>query len=413
MGFSVNRIAQSLVRPAEPTPIESKSLSCIDRVPGLRHTVRSLHVFEYGQEPAKVIRDALSKALVWYYPFAGRFVGSIPDGDVHVACTREGVWFVEAEAGFTLGDVNKLDHPLVISEDELLPQPGPDMDPLSMPVMMQVTEFTCGGFVIGLIAVHTLADGLGAAQFLNTIADLAQGLPEPTVKPVWGRELIPNPPTLPPGPPPVFPSFNLQQHVSDVDSTDVAYVKAQYMDSIGHFCSTFDVCIAKAWQARTRSIGLSQETPVHVCFFASTRHLLKSLPDGYYGNCFYPVTATATSGAVTSAKLIEVVKMIRDAKVKLSGDFARWAVGDFKKDPYELTFEYNSLFVSDWTRLGFLEVDYGWGTPSHVVPFQYVHFMAVAILAPPPAPKKGTRIMTQCVEKEHLSAFQNEMKSFF
>jgi Transferase family len=138
MGFSVTQKIQSLVRPAEPTLTVSESLSIIDRVPGLRHTVRSLHVFEHGQEPARVIRNALSKALVWYYPFAGRFVGSVPDGDVHVACTGEGVWFVEAEAGCTLGDVNKLDHPLVISEDELLPQPGPGMDPLSMPVMMQV-----------------------------------------------------------------------------------------------------------------------------------------------------------------------------------------------------------------------------------------------------------------------------------
>ncbi|KAF3338316.1 10-deacetylbaccatin III 10-O-acetyltransferase [Carex littledalei] len=412
MGFSVNRITQSFVRPAESTPVVSESLSCIDRVPGLRHTVRSLHVFEHGQKPASV-RNALSKALVWYYPFAGRFVGSIPDGDVHVACTGEGIWFVEAKAGYTLGHVNKLDHPLMISEDELLPQPGPDMDPLSIPVMMQVTEFTCGGFIIGLIAVHTMTDGLGAAQFLNAIADLARGLPEPTVKPVWSRELIPNPPKLPPGPPPVFPSLNLQQHVSDVDSADVALVKAQYLNSTGHYCSTFDVCIAKAWQARTLSIGLSPETLVHVCFFASTRHLLKSLPEGFYGNCFYPVTATSTSGAVTSAKLIEVVKMIRDAKGKLPEDFARWSVGDFKKDPYDLAFEYNSLFVSDWTRLGFLEVDYGWGTPSHLVPFQYVHFMAVAILAPPPKPKKGTRIMTQCVEKEHLLAFQDEMKSIF
>ncbi|KAJ3694056.1 hypothetical protein LUZ60_009536 [Juncus effusus] len=413
MDFTITRTTQSFVCPAEQTPNVTLPLSVIDRVPGLRHTVRSLHVFEQGQQAAKVIKDALSRVLVWYYPFAGRFVGSVPSRDVHVNCTGEGVWFVEAEAGCTLGNAKQLDHPLVISEDDLLPQPQSDMDPLSTPVMMQVTEFTCGGFVIGLIAVHTLADGLGAAQFLNAISELARGLTEPTVKPVWARELIPCPPKLPPSPPPVFPSFNLQQHMTDVDSANVGHVKAQYMESTGHYCSTFDVCIAKAWQARTRAIGLKPDNPVHVCFFASTRHLLQIIPKGFYGNCFYPVIATATSGDVASAKLIDVVKMIRDAKAKLPSEFAKWAVGDFKKDPYELTFAYNSLFVSDWTRLGFLEVDYGWGTPSHLVPFQYVHFMAVAILAPPPAPKKGTRIMTQCVEEEHLSVFKDEMKAFF
>lgn len=41
---------------------------------------------------------------------------------------------------------------------------------------LQVTEFTCGGFVVGLISVHTIADGLGAGQFINAVADYARGL---------------------------------------------------------------------------------------------------------------------------------------------------------------------------------------------------------------------------------------------
>jgi hypothetical protein len=54
-----------------------------------------------------------------------------------------------------------------------------------------VTEFSCGGFVVGLISVHTIADGLGAGQFINTVAAYARGATSATPKPVWARDVIP------------------------------------------------------------------------------------------------------------------------------------------------------------------------------------------------------------------------------
>lgn len=107
-----------------------------------------------------------------------------------------------------------------------------------------------------------------------------------------------------------------------------------------------------------------------------------------------------------------MVRAVRDAKARLAADFARWAAGGFEQDPYELTFSYDSLFVSDWTRLGFLEADYGWGAPAHVVPFSYNPFMAVAVIGAPPAPKPGARVMTMCVTEKHLPEFQDQMNAF-
>ena len=158
------------------------------------------------------------------------------------------------------------------------------------------------------------------------------------------------------------------------------------------------------------------ESKVHVCFFANTRHLLtQELPKngGFYGNCFYPVSVTATAEEVVTAGLLDVIRMIRNGKARLPLEFSKWAAGDASVDPYQLTFEHNVLFVSDWTRLGFFEVDYGWGAPNHIVPFTYADYMAVAVLGAPPSPKKGTRIMTQCVEEKHLMDFKDEMKAFF
>ena len=105
MSISVMRTGQSLVGPCEPTPSEMLYLSIIDRVPGLRHMVRSLHVFKHGQEPAKVVREAVSMAPVKYYPFARWFIDSMHCDDVRIACTGKGAWFVEATANCCLEEV--------------------------------------------------------------------------------------------------------------------------------------------------------------------------------------------------------------------------------------------------------------------------------------------------------------------
>lgn len=259
------------------------------------------------------------------------------------------------------------------------------------------------------MCIHTIADGLGAAQFINAIGDLARG-PKPAVHPILSRDLIPTPPQLPPGPPPVFPSFKLMSFVTDLHPDYITKIKDSYFETTSKHCSAFDISVAKAWQARTRAINLNPEAPVSVCFFANTRHLL-TREGGFYGNCFYPVTVTATSGVIRNGEILDVVQIVRDAKARLPTEFEMWGRGVFEEDPYTLKFTYDSLFVSDLSRLGFREVDFGWGMPVNVVPFSYADFMAVAIFGTPPVPKKGMRVMTKCVEEEHLQVFQQEMEN--
>jgi len=281
---------------------------------------------------------------------------------------------------------------------------------------MQVTEFSCGSFVVGLICCHSLADGLGAAQFINAVGDYARGLPKPRVSPVWARDIIPSPPSLSSAPPVFSRMFQFRHLAVDLSLDGIARVKSQFLQSTGQRCSTFDVTVAKVWQARTRSLRLADPaTRVSLCFFANTRHLLRggaAADAGFYGNCFYTVTVSAKSSAVVGADTAGVVAMIRDAKARLPAEFARWAAGErVEPDPYDLSFSYELLFVSDWTRLG-LDADYGWGTPSQVISFAFVPFMPKAIIGAPPAPKAGARIMTRCVEEENLPEFRDEMEAF-
>ena len=104
--FSVLHYEPELVVPAEPTPLETKRLSDIDDQEGLRMQLRFIIFYEEnpaleGKNPSKVIREAIAKALVYYYPLAGRLRAE-PNRKVVVDCNGEGILFVEAEADISL-----------------------------------------------------------------------------------------------------------------------------------------------------------------------------------------------------------------------------------------------------------------------------------------------------------------------
>ena len=137
MALSVIRTKRSMVKPAEQTPLTTLELSTMDRIPVLRVNTRTLHVFRHGPGAASVIKEALSRALVYYYPLAGRLTESKP-GYPQIQCSGDGVWFVEASAGCNLDSVNYLDDVYSVPYENLLPDHIPQtqhMDPL---VQMQV-----------------------------------------------------------------------------------------------------------------------------------------------------------------------------------------------------------------------------------------------------------------------------------
>lgn len=109
LSFTVRRGEPVLVAPAEPTPHEFKRLSDIDDQEGLRFQIPVIQFYGNGNElsttkgrdPAKVIKDAIAKALVFYYPFAGRLREG-PERKLVVECTGEGVLFIEADADVRL-----------------------------------------------------------------------------------------------------------------------------------------------------------------------------------------------------------------------------------------------------------------------------------------------------------------------
>lgn len=417
MAFSVIRSSRGLIRPLERTPSGILDLSVIDRLPVLRCNARTLHVFRHGPEAAQVIKEALSKALVPYYPLAG-WLKESSQGQLQIECSAQGVWFVEASANCTLDTVSYFDNVMSIPYDDLLPDYVPETKGTEPLVQMQVTQFECGGFVIGLIFCHAICDGLGAAQFLNAVGENARGLEHPSTTPVWCRDFCPLPPqqekmnTLPKLPP-AMPNYRLQHANIDISLDQIKQVKTEFRDSTSQMCSTFEAVAATFWKFRTLAVNFEQNTEVKLVFFANCRQLLEPpLPKGFYGNCFFPVTITTSSETLAQASNVEVIKLIQEAKGNLPVEFSKYLKGDYMKngeDPFAPPLIYTTLFISEWGRLGFNQVDYGWGPPVHIVPIQGSSIIPVGIVGSLPLPKKGIRLMTWCVEEVHRQPFIDQM----
>ncbi|TVU35949.1 hypothetical protein EJB05_17856 [Eragrostis curvula] len=413
---TVSKSPPALIPPAGPTPGGHLPLSSIDKTAAVRVSVDFIQVFpraidsEAVDQDAAVaaMRDGFAKALVPYYPVAGRIAEPTP-GEPVVDCTGEGVWFVEAAASCALADVNNLERPLLIPKEELLARPPPEEKLEDLILTAQVTKFTCGGFAVGICFSHLVFDGQGAAQFLKAAGEMARGQPAPSVSPVWDRDAIPDPPKLPRGPPPSFTAFSFVTQVVEISPESIARIKKDFEDATGQTCSTFDAC-------RALAAGLPDDAEVRLGFAASTRHLLQGvLPcvDGYYGNCVYPVGITRTSKVMREASLPEVVAVMREAKEALTKRFNDWMSGGAGDDHYNVPLDYGTVTVSDWSRVGFNEVDYGFGEPGYVFTLNDdVNIVASVIYLKPPAPKRGIRLMLRCVEEPHAAAFADELAKF-
>ena len=111
--FIVNQGEPTRVSPAEETEKGLYYLSNLDQ--NIAVIVRTIYFFKSeskGNENAvEVVKNGLSKILVYHYPLAGRLTIS-SEGKLIVDCTGEGAVFVEAEANCGLeemGDITKPD----------------------------------------------------------------------------------------------------------------------------------------------------------------------------------------------------------------------------------------------------------------------------------------------------------------
>ncbi|KAK1605162.1 hypothetical protein QYE76_028835 [Lolium multiflorum] len=378
LAYAVRRRDPELVGPAAHTPWETKHLSDLDDHEDSR-THMSLAFFyrggQNGVDPAGLIRRALGEALVPYYPLAGR-LREVEGQKLVVDCTGEGVLFVEADADVRLAELEGVGlRPPFPCWDQLLFDVEGSSGMIDCPLLhIQVTRLLCGSFVFALRFNHTICDGIGIAQFMNAIAELARGLPSTTIAPVWSRELLkardtPMPSLthrefdvlLQPSP----PADDMVMRSFTFGASDLAAIKKSLPPLLHDTTTTFEALAAFFWRARATALELPPGGNALLMVIANIRGVAEmSLPAGYYGNAIVPSTVMVDPAVLRGGSLGDVVALVRQAKAAVTSEYAR----SFIRGDQRYILSANMFLLSDARRLGFDRVDFGWGEPVYAGP---------------------------------------------
>ncbi|CAL9200952.1 unnamed protein product, partial [Musa hybrid cultivar] len=376
--LSVKQGEASLVPPAKETERVLYFLSNLDQ--NIAVIVRTVYCFkspDQGNEKAgDVIREALSKVLVHYYPLAGRLTVS-SERKLIVDCTGEGAVFVEAIADCEMeqiGDIAKPD-PSMLGK-LVYDVPGAKNMLEIPPLVAQVTKFKCGGFILGLAMNHCMFDGLGAMEFVNSWCETARGLPL-SVPPFMDRTVLEarDPPLL------EFPHHEFRE-IPDSPLTISLYqeemlYKSFYFDphriehlksratgdGVLHSCTTFEALSALVWRARTAALRVEHDQQTKLLFAVDGRSRFDPpLPKGYFGNGIVLTSALCDAGELLEKPFSFAVGLVQKAVRMITDGYMRSAIDYFEvtrvRPPLTST-----LLITTWSRLAFHATDFGWGKP--------------------------------------------------
>ncbi|GAV74201.1 Transferase domain-containing protein [Cephalotus follicularis] len=384
--FSVRRQPPELIGSAlQQTPRDLKLLSDLDD--HFRMHIEMILFYKNnpsmkGKDPVRVIREALGGALVYYYPFAGRLREG-PNEKLMVDCTDEGILFIEAEANITLEQLgDSIYQPYEYLDEFLYKVPGSE-GVLNCPVLLfQVTRLICGGFIVSIMGIHAMSDGQGFGQFMQAVTEIACGKQSPSILPIWNRELF-----NARDPPRITRTILKHEEVThshnfaDAESTcntslqSFFFAPEQFQALRNHLpadlkdrITRFILLTACLWKCRTAALGLKPDDTVRVACTSSVRGKFQNMhvPLGYYGNAFVLSAVSSRVNHLIDNPLAYAVELVMEALAQISEEYVKSLVDYFvinKGRP--LPFTTNDFCVSDNTRTGFDEVDYGWGKPVY------------------------------------------------
>ncbi|PIN24921.1 Omega-hydroxypalmitate O-feruloyl transferase [Handroanthus impetiginosus] len=403
---------------------DSLYLSNLDDMIGVRvftptvYFYKSKNSISQDKPVVQILRDALKRVLVPYYPFTGRLRQTTNKKLEVFFGPNQGVLLVEAHSDVALADLGDLSVPNPAWLKLIYQFPDEEQyKVVNMPlVIAQVTKFSCGGFSLGLRICHCLCDGFGAMQFLNAWAKTAKtGSLVLNPNPCWDREIF-----LPRDPPKIQFSHTEFKRIEERSSLTKslwegkpiqkcyrisrdyqAHLKLLAQDDGEFSCTSFDAMAAHVWRSWVKALDVKPVNyELRLTFAVNTRAKLKNPPlrDGFYGNALCVACATSTVERLADGRLSETARLVHEARLHVSEEYLRSTIDyiDLNR-PERLEFG-GKLTITQWTRFSIYEsADFGWGKPVYAGPIDLTPTPQVCVFLPEGGEGGNSGAMVLCI----------------
>ncbi|XP_008783080.2 coniferyl alcohol acyltransferase [Phoenix dactylifera] len=260
------------------------------------------------------LKTSLARALVTYYPFAGKVVTNSV-GEPELLCNNRGVDFIEAYADVELHEL-RLYNPDESVERKLVPKKKEGV------ICVQATELKCGGLVLACTFDHRIADAYSANMFLvawaETAASKAISLPPSfrrslltprrpgSYDPSLDRLYVPvsSLPALPPPSPDQEPAVN---RIYYIVADDIARIQV----AAGGQRTKIEAFTAYLWRVLSRTTRLDDK----VCRMGAvvdgrSRLARGGEMAGYFGNVLSIPCGSLRVGELKDMGLAEVAEVV-------------------------------------------------------------------------------------------------------
>ncbi|MED6139214.1 hypothetical protein PIB30_081757 [Stylosanthes scabra] len=273
-----------------------------------------------------------------------------------------------------------------------------------------------------------MCDPSGIAQFIKGIAEIAQGSSKPSVMPVWCRELLcaRDPPTVTC----LHPEYD-QPPLDDNKNVFSKPCQASFFFGpkqihalrrllplhLAQSSSTFDVLTAFLWRSHTAALHYQNPNEeVRLMYVVNARFepcrstFNPPLPEGYYGNAFVCPVVVSTVGMLCGRPLSYALELVKKSKKAATEEYVRSTADLMAMNGRPAGSLRRSFVVSDLTKSGLSDVDYGWGKPLYSG-IDGIYDIPGACYYFPHTNSKGEngKVVLICLLEEAMKRFEKEL----
>ncbi|KAL6215839.1 hypothetical protein ACLB2K_015266 [Fragaria x ananassa] len=414
--MEVQIISQEYIKPSSPTPphLNTYKFSLLDHlmppvyVPMILFYPPVSPPISTSSEKSQALKQSLSETLTHFYPLAGRIRSNLC-----IDCKDEGACYIEAKV--ESHDLSEfLQHPDLSLLPKILPPFNSMLDHSGKlknattasgggadVVMIQVTNFACGGFVIGVYVSLMIVDGVAISTFLKAWAAATAQSQSGTdqcihVLPSFdGATLFP----------PILDEQGQRFAKKGRSVTNRFVFEASAVAKLKELAATSSLqnpsrveavsafiwkCARAAWKAKS-----GRSAPCLITHAVNLRRRADpNLPQNSMGNfvCLTGAIANECHGE-EELELSSLVSLMREATSKVNGDLVVKLQGQGGLETISKVFqdmneaiaisttdgEMNFIGYTSIAYSGVYDADFGWGKPMWVVPVHNAGREAISI----------------------------------